>query len=100
MEARDERCHLGLLPAGGGPSLRWQSRRAHDCASYRTAKGVVRPDRNGRPTLFASNRSRRFTLPCHRKPPVPHRSKALTLCSALVSLFHPQITQIDLIKSV
>ena len=66
LEARDERGHLGMPPAGRRPPLRRERRRQHDRSSCRTAKGSAGADRDGCAALFASGAGRRCALSGHR----------------------------------
>jgi hypothetical protein len=86
LEARDERGHLGIPPAGRRPALRWERCRQHDRSSCRTAKAIAGADRDGCAALFASGADRRCALSGHREPVVPHRGKALILNALRASI--------------
>ena len=70
LEARDERCDLGLPPAGRRPPVRWQRRRHDDRSSRGTAQGVAGGDRDGCGALFAPCGDRRCVVCGHRAPAV------------------------------
>src|SRR4029450_6039448 len=77
LGTRHLRGHLGKLPVGRRPALRWERRRHHDHPSYWPPKGIVGGNRDGWGALFASVARWRCALADHFEAVVPDRDKAL-----------------------